>query len=101
MKIKSAKGKGSTFFIAVPDERGRSERRDAEARRRPAAEAEPAVAVVRPGVRACACCWRTITRSCGRVWRRCWAKSTDIEVVGEAANGREAVDLADGCGRTW
>ena len=47
-----------------------------------------------PGDRPYGCCWWTITRSCGRAWRRCSSEQHDVEVVGEAANGREAVDMA-------
>ena len=44
---------------------------------------------------ACGCCWRTITRSCGEGLLSLLSEEHTIEVVGEAANGREAVDLAD------
>ena len=74
MKIRSAKGKGSTFYVVVPDRAaataGAQGKRHGTARRkkldvpRPRAEAD------------CVCCWQTITGSCGRACACCCARST-------------------------
>jgi len=89
MRIKSAKGKGSKFYVVVPDaeivgkggtaERG-PEGRVQEGESKPAARLRVLVAddheIVREGLLSLL------------------AEEHNIEVVGEAANGREAVDLA-------
>ena len=88
MKIKSAKGKGSTFHIAVPEaeivETGSKVKTKPDGRTKAAGEEEGRLRVlladdheiVREGL------------------RRCSAMQHDIEIVGEASNGREAIDLA-------
>ena len=43
---------------------------------------------------ACACCWLTITRWCGKGCGPCSPQEPDIEVTGEAGSGDEAVALA-------
>ena len=95
MRIKSASGKGSTFFIAVPDEVAEPDRPEsgiAEQSPPAAASVEPAPAAAHPQQ------LRVLIADDHEIVRQglvsVLAETPDIEVVGEAGNGREAVDLA-------
>jgi len=93
MRIRSAKGEGSTFHIVVPD--GELLRRDVTRRKEPDSR-------VKEG-------WRAQSKSDRRLrvlladdheivregLLSLLSDEPSIQVVGQAANGREAVDLAD------
>ena len=93
MKIWSAKGRGSTFLIAVPD---------AVAAEAPAVEAEQQVprevAAPEPAKRAGARTLRILLVDDHQVVREglavLLAEQQDMEIVGQAGDGQEAVDLA-------
>jgi DNA-binding NarL/FixJ family response regulator len=93
MKIWSAKGRGSTFLIAVPD---------AVAADAPAAGAErqvrPGVAAPEHAKQAGARTLRVLLVDDHQVVREGLAallgEQQDLEIVGQAGDGREAVDLA-------
>ncbi len=78
MKIRSARGKGSTFFVVVPDGEvepeltGRAQGEDADRLRVLLADDHE---IVREGLASLL------------------AEESDVEVIGGASNGREAVDL--------
>ena len=99
MKIRSAPGRGSTFLIAVPDGQ------QAEDTRRRTEGARPTT--VGTGSRACPISVASAARGLPlrvllvddhKVMREGLASllkgQSDLEVVGQAGNGREAVDLA-------
>jgi CheY-like chemotaxis protein len=91
MKIRSAKGRGSTFLIAVPEVAAPAGSHAPEA---PSAAGRPK----RPAEMPPAQRLRVLLVDDHEVMREglaaLLAEQTDIEVVGQAANGREAVDLA-------
>ena len=95
MRIKAATGKGSTFFLAVPDgelsgmdleQRLNGEEADGRAARNTSTP-EPS----RPRLRVLLADDHEIVREGLAVLLN---DHPDIEIVGQAANGREAVDLA-------
>ena len=69
--------------------RARSRRRDGAARD------DSGAASVRRGGASCACCWLTITASSAAACVRCSTAEPAIEVVGEAADGLEALRLCE------
>ena len=47
-------------------------------------------------------CWSTTTRWSGPVWPSCSTGAGDIEVVGQAGDGAEALEVVGGPGRrSW
>jgi signal transduction histidine kinase/CheY-like chemotaxis protein len=99
MKIRSVKGKGSTFFIVVPAvppvEDGYPGTVGAGPRARPTSEAEPGDRDLGghegPPLRVLLADDHRIVRE---GLRSLLSDKPDVEIVGEAAHGREAVDLA-------
>jgi PAS domain S-box-containing protein len=92
MKIRSAKGTGSTFLIIVPN--GQIVRTGVKTPARPsgrAKAAEDGVGEANGRVRVLLADDHEIVRE---GLRSLLSDEHDVEVVGEAANGREAVDLA-------
>ena len=95
MKIKSAKGQGSTFFITVPDGEEPEDTEQAGGPRREAVGASLAWGLQPPasGARL-----RVLLADDHEIVREgllsLLGEEHAIEVVGEAANGREAVELA-------
>ncbi len=90
MRIRSAKGRGSTFFIAVPDGQGAEEREQTTVGPGPRADSTPGNHGGSP-VRVLLVDDHEIVRE---GLTSLLNEALDIQVVGEAANGREAVDLA-------
>ena len=94
MKIRSAKGRGSTFLIAVPD----AVAADTPARRRRAAGAPPGRPARNTRSRRASGCLRVLLVDDHQVVREGLAtllgEQRDMEIVGQAGDGREAVDLA-------
>jgi len=96
MRIKSAAGKGSRFFIVLPDAEGpdtaaRAEGRGTRIPREPLARGKPAPTGGRHHPRVLLADDHEVVR---HGLRGILSDEPDVEVVGEAANGREAVDLA-------
>lgn len=91
MKIRSTPGRGSTFLIAVPDSR-------VSPRARLGAEQAISEVADRAAGRENGTCLRVLLADDHKVVREGLAillnEQEDIEVVGQAANGWEAVDLA-------
>jgi CheY-like chemotaxis protein len=85
MRMHSLKGKGSTFYIAVPDTEGVTRGRT------PAVREEKLPAGSQPPLRVLLADDHEIVRE-GLI--SLLADEHDIQVVGEAANGREAIDQA-------
>ncbi len=88
MKIKSAKGKGSTFHIVVPE--GEIAGTNSEGKTRPNGRAK-AAGKDKGQLRVLLADDHEIVRE---GLRSLLSDEHDVEIVGEAANGREAVDLA-------
>jgi len=93
MKIKSAKGKGSTLFVVVPDgpkpEDGRQRAEDTGVLPDLPSVLRPPLS--KPRLRVLLADDHKIVRE---GLRSLLSEEPDIEIVGEAAHGREAVDLA-------
>jgi PAS domain S-box-containing protein len=93
MKIRSTEGKGSTFFIVVPDpetpEDGRQKTEDG----RKAEEGTPS-SVLRPPSSVLRVLLADDHKIVREGLRSLLGGEHDIEIVGEAMHGREAVDLA-------
>jgi CheY-like chemotaxis protein len=93
MKIKSAVGQGSTFFIVVPE--GEIAGTGAVAQERPGSQAQSTQRSA-PGDEGR---WRVLLADDHEIVRQglvaLLSEARSIEIVGEAANGREAVNLAD------
>jgi PAS domain S-box-containing protein len=90
MRIKSVRGEGSTFFIAVPDGPEPSEISDLKSQiseLRASSVPDPPSSVLRVLV---ADDHEVVRQGLATLLR----EQPDIQFVGEAANGREAVDLA-------
>jgi PAS domain S-box-containing protein len=106
MKIRSAKGKGGTFHIIVPDGRKTEDTKRRTEGRGPRAEngSDPTSAFRDPSSEihspSSASRFRVLLADDHEIVRQGLAsllsEERDIEVVGEAANGREAVDQAYG-----
>ena len=94
MKVRSAKGKGSIFVLVVPD----PEAQKAEDRGQRTEDSRPAE-VPSSVVRRPSSVLRVLLVDDHKIVRQgikaMLTEAPDIEVVGEAGNGREAVDLAD------
>jgi PAS domain S-box-containing protein len=92
MKIKGIKGKGSTFHVVVPD--GELLKGDVAAEKEPVARVKEGRRAQSKGERRL----RVLLADDHKIVREGLMSLLDeectIEVVGEAANGREAVDLA-------
>ena len=92
MKIKSTKGKGSTFHIVVPD--GELSKKGVVVRQEPGSRAKEDWRTQRKGKRRL----RVLLADDHEIVRQGLAsllsEENTIEIVGEAANGREAVNLA-------
>ena len=92
MKIKSAKGKGSVFYVVVPDREAATAGAQVETTwNGPTEEAGRASSQDRGRLRVLLADDHRIVREGLRSMLR---EEYDIEIVGEAAHGREAVDLA-------
>ncbi len=93
MKIHSAKGRGSTFHVVVPDGEKPEDRGQKTEGGKKAHEESPSSVLGRPSsiLRVLLADDHAIVRE-GLI--SLLSGAGDIEVVGEAANGREAVDLA-------
>ncbi len=93
MRIRSAEGQGSTFFIMVPE--GAIVEAGAGARERVSGRAEDAERSA-PGGKGR---WRVLLVDDHEIVRQglvaLLSEEYSIEIVGEAGNGREAVNLAD------
>jgi PAS domain S-box-containing protein len=92
VKIRSARGEGSTFFIVVPN--SETVATGPQAGRKPngrAQAAEPVAEEDRGRLRVLLADDHEIVRE---GLRSLLGEEHDVEIVGEAANGREAVDLA-------
>jgi PAS domain S-box-containing protein len=89
MRIKSAKGKGSKFYVVVPD--GEIVGKGATAERGPEGRVQEGESKQPPRLRVLVADDHEIVRE-GLL--SLLGEEHNIEVVGEAANGREAVDLA-------
>ena len=90
MKIKSAPGQGSTFFIVVPDgQEGREEGQNVGRK-----EDRMALPSDLPGGRRLRVLLADDHRIVREGLRLLLREEPDVEIVGEAAHGREAVDLA-------
>jgi CheY-like chemotaxis protein len=93
MKIRSAEGRGSTFLMAVPD--GESARTGVAAEAMPTARAKENGGAKNPDgdrLRVLLADDHAIVRE-GLILLL--SEESGVEVVGQASNGREAVDLAD------
>ena len=94
MKIRSTEGKGSTIVLAVPDSEPPTAKAEESRGGTDEVDAVALPAEVRSGptLRVLLVDDHKIVR---QGIRAMLGEATDIEVVGEAANGREAIDLAD------
>lgn len=98
MKIRSAQGRGSTFLITVPDGRrpedARQTTEDGQHRTSLSSVLRPSSSEIGPGPARL----RVLLVDDHKVMREGLAallgEQADLEVVGQAGNGREAVDLA-------
>jgi CheY-like chemotaxis protein len=93
MKIKSAKSKGSMFFIAVPDEET-PEDSELKTQDRKTTEGEAPSSVVRSPSSVLCVLLADDHRIVREGLRSLLNEEHDIEIVGEAVHGREAVYLA-------
>ena len=91
MKIKSAKGKGSTFFIVVPDSEKPEDTVGVGPRAYPTSAQAAEGGHGGPPLRVLLADDHRIVRE---GLRSLLSEESDVEIVGEAAHGREAVDLA-------
>jgi PAS domain S-box-containing protein len=94
MKVRSAPGRGSTFLIAVPDGRQPEDGRQATVGVGPRAYPTPVTAGSHGGLPL-----RVLLVDDHKIMREGLAtllnEQSDLEVVGQAGNGREAVELAN------
>jgi PAS domain S-box-containing protein len=98
MKIRSAPGQGSTFLIAVPDRQESADRRRRTEDRRQTTEGHAAVRPLSSTIRNPSSVLHVLLVDDHKIVREGLAillnEQPDLKVVGQAGNGREAVDLA-------